>query len=229
MFDITWGVVQILLGAFLAILTTIVIESVRKPKLELKIAKPFGMTYSQEAPAQNAYWLQLVLINKPLLWLWRWMSRSAALQCHGTIQFCDINGNPIYPKMTIRWSTSPQPLAIGGTIEEGRDHYKRLFIFDPDRFVLEQRKDIYPGELESLDVAVRFDDDDECYAWSNENYFSEPMWRNENWIIPQGRYLAKVTITSSGEKCERLFRLMNEGPKRNFHLEKAQRNDKVIG
>jgi hypothetical protein len=31
--------------------------------------------------------------------------------------------------------------------------------------------DVYPGEEETLDVAVRFDDEADCYGWNNDAYF----------------------------------------------------------
>jgi hypothetical protein len=79
--------------------------------------------------------------------------------------------------------------------------------------------DVYPGEFEILDVAVRLDDEEDCYGWKNESYFCIPPWRNPNWKLPRGRYLVSVEIASSGQKCVGLFRLINDVPGTDFRLE----------
>ncbi|GAB4374931.1 MAG: hypothetical protein Kow0042_19920 [Calditrichia bacterium] len=105
---------------------------------------------------------------------------------------------------------------------------QRILVFDPSRFTLTPRIDVYPGESERLDVAAKFDDETECYGWSNESYFSEPAWRNPNWRLPTGRYLVKITIVSAGEKFSRIFRLVNDVPRQDFRIESALPDDKVF-
>jgi hypothetical protein len=151
------------------------------------------------------------------------MSRQAAIQCHGTITFHHLDGQNIFGRaMSVRWSGSPEPTPIYLEIEG-----KRIAIIDPTKFTLVSRTDVYPGEAEVLDVAARFDNENDCYGWSNENYFSNPIWRNPNWKLPQGRYLVNVTVVSSGEKCAGIFRLINDVPQQDFRIEPAQKNDKV--
>jgi hypothetical protein len=103
---------------------------------------------------------------------------------------------------------------------------ERFLIIDPIRLITESRIDVYPGESQLLDVAARFDDDEDCYGWNNEAYFSNPLWRNPAWRLPRGRYLARVEVTSSGQKCIGLFRLINDVARRDFRLEPASLDDK---
>jgi hypothetical protein len=84
---------------------------------------------------------------------------------------------------------------------------------------LTSRIDVPPGETQRLDVAARFDAEDECYGWNNESYFSDPIWRNPEWRLNAGRYLVKVTIISAGDKCIGLFRLINDVSRLDFRLE----------
>ena len=97
-------------------------------------------------------------------------------------------------------------------------------IIDPVRLTPEMYRDIYSGESEQLDVAGRFDDD-ECYAWCDDNYRSNPLWRNPKWKLDKGRYLVKVTVKSSMKCCD-VFRLINDVPVNDFRLEKAQPGDR---
>lgn len=208
-------VVEVVLGAIVAILTTIWVENLRKPKLGLRIAPPHDTQY-QSAPARKARFLGLELVNKSLPCLARWMSRNAASQAHGTITFHHLDdGQNVFGRaMNIRWSGSPEPVAMRFAVDD-----KEILVADPARFTLTPRMDVYPGETERLDIAARFDNEPECYGWSNENYLSDPVWRNPNWKLPSGRYLVKVTVISAGQKCTGLFRLINDVPQKDFRVE----------
>jgi hypothetical protein len=215
-------ILEVVLGAIVAILLTIWIEYVRKPKLELRVARPTDIDY-QSHPANAVRFLAVELTNKPLPRPLKWMIRNAALQCHGTITFNHLDGQNLFGRgMSIRWSGSPEPVALQFTV--GNQH---IMFADPARFTLASKMDIYPGESERLDIAAKFDDDTECYGWSNENYFSDPAWRHPQWKLPSGRYLVKVTVISSGEKCTGIFRLINDVARQDFRIEHALPGDKV--
>jgi hypothetical protein len=216
-------IIEVVLGAVVAILITIWVESLRKPRLILEIGEPSDIAYTNR-PAQNARFLGLMLINKSLPRVFRWLQRNAALQCHGTIEFYHLDGQNVFGRsMPIRWSGSPEPVPMLISIDR-----QTLMLSDPARFTLAPRIDVYPGESERLDVAAKFDDEQECYGWSNESYFSNPVWRNPNWRLPAGRYLVKVTVVSAGEKFSRIFRLVNDVPSHGFRIEAALPNDRVF-
>ncbi|MGA2510636.1 MAG: hypothetical protein ABSG27_10420 [Candidatus Acidiferrales bacterium] len=65
-------------------------------------------------------------------------------------------------------------------------------------------------------VGGRFDDDDDCFGWSNETYLKG--WRNPEFRLPKGRYLVKVTINSSGDKVYGFFKLENSVARQHFRL-----------
>lgn len=222
-------IIGVVLGGLITILTVIVIENLRKPKLELTIATPDDKEYGEDHPARKfvgvrkVRYLGISLKNKPLSYWYRWMSRNAALQCHGFISFHHLDGQNIFGRtMPVRWSYTPEPIPLVGVIDG-----KQISIVDPARLTIESRVDVYPGESKRLDVAARFNDEDECYGWSNENYFSDPPWRNPRWKLSRQRYLIKVTVVSSGDKCIGIFRLINDVPQDNFRIEPALPNDVV--
>lgn len=215
-------VVEVVLGAIIAILITIWVENLRRPKLELRIARPTDVRY-QGRPATQARFLGLELVNRSLPRWARWMSRDAAIQCHGTITFHHLDGQNVFGRaMPIRWSGSPEPVPMRLVIDD-----KHILIADPARLTLTSRIDVYPGEAERLDVAGRFDNEAECYGWSNESYFSDPVWRNPDWRLPSGRYLVKVTVISAGQICTGVFRLINDVAQQDFRVEPALPGDYV--
>jgi hypothetical protein len=216
------SIVEIALGAVIAILITITTENLRKPKLEFELAPPTDIEYTNR-PANRVRFLGLGVRNKPLPILFQWMSRNAALQCHGVITFHHLDGQNVFGRsMPIRWSGSPEP--VGMPVEVGGT---RVVIFDPSIITLSPRMDVYPGEVERLDIAAKFDDDGECYGWSNESYFSDPVWKNPNWKLLPGRYLVKVAITSSGEKISGTYRLINDVGRQDFRLAPPMKGDVI--
>jgi len=215
---------ETLFGAILAIITTIIIESLRKPSLELRIAKIGAEDNYTNKPAKKARFLYLELVNNPLPKLLRWLSRSAAMQCHGIISFHHLDGQNVFGRsMKIRWTNLPNPLPVILAINN-----KQIPLFDPRKFDHDSRVDVHTGESELLNVASRFDDESECYGWCNESLYREPLWRNLDWKLPSERYLVRVEIVSAGEKCVRLFRLINDVSMKDFRLEKALPSDKIV-
>lgn len=89
-------------------------------------------------------------------------------------------------------------------------------------YTITTRKDIYPSEGLSLDVGARFDESDACYGWNDEAYFSHPTWRNPKRILPPGRYIVKVELTSAADKATNYYRLINDTGVTSFRLEPAQ-------
>lgn len=217
------SVLEIVLGAAIAILITIWVENLKKPRLSIQITTPGDREY-QDRPAKRARFLYVDVTNKPLpLWA-RWMSRDAATQCHGTIAFYHLDGQNVFGRtMPLRWSGSPEPIAPSFRIDD-----KLILISDPTKFNISPRLDIYPGERETMDIAAKFDDEEVCYGWSNENYFSDPIWRNPIWRLAPGRYLVKIVVTTSGEKVSEVFRLLNDVPIDGFRLEAKMENDKTF-
>ena len=216
--------IGILGGGIVAILTTIAVEALRRPRLRLRIAPPIEATYPAGRPAKHGRALTIELINDPLPGFARWMSRNAALQCRGSITFHNLDGERFFVnEMPVRFARSPQPLPMEVVIGNTRG-----VVLDPSRLTSDSRIDVYPGETTPLDLAVKFDSEAEAYGWSNLSYVSDPPWRHPDWKLPVGGVLVAGTVFSSGQKCEGLFRLINEGGRIDFRLEPALANDKIV-
>lgn len=213
----------IIFGGLITIVTAMGVEYFRRPQLRLAIeSPPCDLTYTPQHPALNARYLRVKLRNAALPVGLRWMQRAAALQCRGEISFHHLDGQDVFGRqMPIRWANSPQPIASQIVDTHGVVQYA---ILDFARMAAATRMDVYPGEEEIVDVAVRFDAEQQCYGWNDEAYIHQ--WRNPNWRLPRDRYLVRVVITSSGHKCIGCFRLINDVDNRtDFRLEPATNND----
>jgi hypothetical protein len=90
---------------------------------------------------------------------------------------------------------------------------------DYARLTTGSRIDIQTGEGTALDIAARFDNEDDCYGWNNDAYFVSTPWRNPNWKLVRGRYLVRVVVISAGQKFNFEARLVNDVSRSDFRLE----------
>jgi hypothetical protein len=219
--EIVIAITGLVIGGLITITTAMIVEYLRRPRLQLIIEDPpCDVAYPAGKPAQNTRYLRLKLRNKPLPRGAQWMQRAAALQCRGEITFHHLDdGQDIFGRvMPVRWSNSPEPVLSEVVDLRG---VVQARIVDFAKLTPESRIDVYPGEEEILDVANRHDNDQDCYGNNNEQYFSSAPWRNPRWRLAAGRYLVKVVITSSGQKCVGIFRLVNDVPRTDFRLVQA--------
>ncbi len=220
--------IEILLGAILSILITILIEYLRKPKITMELIPPTWVDYAQlmePRPARLAVFLRARLKNKPLPKLFRWLSRNAALQAHANITFYHLDGQPVFGSaMAGRWSGTPEP-APPLYLRDSVITVDGILTFNINSQIESTRRDIYPGEQEDLDIVARFDDEPECYGWNDQSYASRPPWRNPAWQLPRGRFLVKVEILSAGDRKVDLYRICNDVDLTSFRLEPALKGD----
>jgi len=191
-------------------------------KLSFEIEEPPYDGDYNNAPAKKARFVRVHLLNKPMPKLLSWLGRNAAMNCNGSIQFHHIDdGAPIFTRsMPLRWSGTDEPIS-NQVLQNGR----MVQIFDPAKYNAASTRNCFPGRRETIDIAARFDDEDECYGWSNENYLLGKGWRNEDWKLVKGRFLVTVTVDSAGEKVVGAFKLENSVGRKDFRLTKASEDD----
>lgn len=212
------------LGAMLSLLVGIAIEYQRKPKLSVEVEDPPTDRVYPNAPASDARFVRVVVRNRAMPGVLRWLGRSPAQQCMGYVQFHHLDdGAPVFARpMPARWAGADEPVSHqvlpSGQVAQ---------LFDVARYNAAVRRDCYPGIPEPLDVAVRFDSDDDCYGWSNENYLPGKGWRNPDFKLPRGRYLVTVTIRSSGEDVFSVFKLENSVGRQHFRLLEASQAETI--
>jgi hypothetical protein len=150
------------------------------------------------------------------------LRRKPAIGCKAFITFHIATDGKKFRdhEMTGRWVGSREPLSAVIT-NQGSISYL------PDPSVVRDDLDIYAGQQEALDVGVRFDQEDKCYGWNNESYWSPTPWRSQHWELPRGDYLVVVTIrTNDGLECRDIFKLLNSGKRQDFRLEHASEEEK---
>jgi hypothetical protein len=179
-----WSIIG---GAFFSLLIAIGIENLRRPRLRLEAVSTFHV------PDTPIHAVRVRVHNKPLpFWF---MVRLPALQCRATVRFLSCPGDKDIFNKTLegRWVSSPEPNRVQGMV-----------VIPQFRGV-----DIYPGEHELLDVAIRYEGETVCYFWNTESYLFDPLGKNPDWALPQQAYTVEVVVTSSGQKRVGKFDLGN--------------------
>ena len=94
------------LGALLSFLASIYIEYQRKPKLRFEIEDPPADSTYLSAPAKEARFVRVRLVNDSMPKILKWLGRDAAMQCYGQIQFHHFDdGAVVFSRpMPIRWA-----------------------------------------------------------------------------------------------------------------------------
>lgn len=212
---------SIVIGGLITILTAIVIEYYRRPKLEFEIANPVVKDLIN-CPVKKAKWLLVKVTNNKLPSIFFWMSRNPAIQCHGYITFYRIDGQKVFSnKMPIKWSNKPPSIAISVKMDNGQF----INVIDPVGNYFAEN--IYPGESVNIDTVAKHDDDENCFGWTWENENTDPKkwFRNKSWELNKGLYLIKISIQTSGDKFEKCYRIINDLNFDNFRLESMVKND----
>jgi hypothetical protein len=205
-----------ILGALAAFVATLFAESMKRPVLSFELDASVDADYSKppRRPATKARFARIRLVNRALPPLLRGLNRNAALFCRGRIEFKRSSGERVFDTpMAARWSSTPEPipmkLMLRGSLEgEIVDHFR-----------YDQRVDIPAGASELFDVAAQFDDEKECYGWSNESYGFGQNWRNPRRKLDGERFRVDVTIFHLGGSCSYCCDLVNSGG--GMRLEKA--------
>jgi hypothetical protein len=218
-FDTALTLFSVFVGGLITFVTTILVESARKPRLGLTIKIP---PYEHHQGGVSSKFLQVNVENKRLPGPLAWLSRNAAINCRATVTFHHLDGQPIFETpLELRWSSAPEPRPIQITLGDQTGSF-----IDLENFRRHQRADIHPGERDDLAVVVRFSNSDDCWGWSNNSYFCDPRWHDPQWRLQHGEtFLALITVFSSGERVQSVFRVRNEGNYENCALLTALDDD----
>jgi hypothetical protein len=219
--DVLLTLLSWVLGTVATIIITICIERLRSPSPRLSIEAPLNL--APRGPFKQSWRvLRVEFSNAPLpQWANSWLSRLAAQQCRAEISFLRADGTDYFGRPVAgRWASTPEPAVVHPVAPDGT-----TFPVAMNASQLKSTVDVYPGEAEHLDVAVRVDGEEVCYAWNDDHYYHED-WRDPNKKLDHRLWLVKVVVTSSGKKCTDHFRLINDGPFQSFRLDEPTQQER---
>lgn len=209
------SLVGVVLGGLITVTVAAAIEMLRRPHLAIALHEPLDRSYGELSPAREARFLVVYAGNRPLPRGLRWMTRNTATQCLATLDFCRLDGQRLFSgPIVARWSSAPEP--TNDVILVNGDPWGQ--IVKTGRSGEGSRIDIPADGVEELGVAAMFDQEVDCYAWNQESYHSDPVWRRQDRRLAPGTYLVFVSVRSQGEVVTRGFRLICERGRTEFRL-----------
>jgi hypothetical protein len=206
-----------LVGVWLALR----LEGMKRPNLKITKCEPDPQQLLRN-PNLTRLHVHVENLALPNL-LTQFWNRETAVGCRAWITFYKDDKSPFKLKILARWKEAEVPQIPEFWIKE-----KRL----PKG--LQETIDIQPTDSErsgeKLDIAVKFKkredaryiEEEECYAWNNENYLYEGdenvMHRHPDHKLEAGVYYVRVVVVSGGRQFKELFKLHNETGKK-FELQ----------
>ena len=167
-------IVGFVLGVISSFVVALFVEFVKRPRLVFAAEAPQDAYYAHPAPARNVRFVRVTIGNQQLLWGFGWISRESAIDCRAEIRFdCVVEVVNAFPVMAGRWASNPQPLPLVGQVGGQPCELWDQNIWQSAGTGIS----IPPGESEPLDIASRFDDEQEAFGWSNASYL-QPLWRS---------------------------------------------------
>ncbi len=137
-------------------------------------------------------------------------SRKPAWSSKATIDVFKPAGTRVIAEpIHARWTSQPEPLApaVSGN--------QLISVVDFARLMNARKVDIHAHEDEYISLAVKYDDQPECYIFSNESYLHPPAWSNPAWRLDSGEYRIVVTVFFERGRAQREFTLTNRRTARN--------------
>jgi hypothetical protein len=122
---------------------------------------------------------------------------SCAAGVNASIQFRDpLSGRILLGENAGRWADTPQPSQMA-----------------PDRDINEMLAIDFPvGRTRCLDIAIKYRDDEECYAMNNDSYSSLPrLFRDQRYKLPKGTIQAAVRLRAANVDCSVMIEIINDG------------------
>jgi hypothetical protein len=201
-----WNIaIGFLLGILASGIAAIAYERVTRPLLEILLDNgQRAQGHYPDRPPHEFYHLNVR--NLPAVW--PLPGRRPAWSCKATIEAFNTKGErtitePVYA----RWTSQPEPLipAVAGD--------QSVNIVDFARIISARKVDIHSHEEQQMSVALKYEDQAECYIFSNESYLHR-AWVNPAWRLEQGEYRLHVTVFYDRGRATRDFTLKNIGTTR---------------
>jgi hypothetical protein len=141
----------------------------------------------------------LSIVNEP-----RGMAdRKVAEKVAARVRIFHEDGTPAADERLHRWEHSPGPAEVGKEADQ------KLPL------------DIPPSGIEcKLDIAMKYDDEDEFYTPNNETALrGVPGWRDEEFKFPPGTYIAEIHFRGTNVVSDLRCRIKNKGKGERLEIE----------
>lgn len=212
MIGIILTLVGSVIGGIVASLIAIIIwERYREPKLVIEIPEkiPRKEPSIQKLDQISRAFYHLIAKNK---------GKSPAYTCRIRMKFLDTEFKKEPFTVNGKWDRGPQPLIYAPVPIEVLPNGKIKTVIRETRqdFIIPFAEiiDIHPGMSESFCILVKYDNEEECYAFGSWSYLKGNGYKVNEWKLDIGKYIVEIELTYSGKKMvKEKFVLTNQDTK----------------
>jgi len=204
---VDWNlVIGFVLGIVTSGIASVLYEWATSPLVEISLDdRPLAMGQYPGLPPLAFYHLRIRNIPAKL----SLSNRKPAWSSYATIEVFTLDGarltaEPIYA----RWPSQPEPLspALSGN--------QSVNLVDFARLMNARKVDIHVHNDEYISLTMKYEDQSECYIFSNESYLHR-AWSNPAWRLEPGTYRIVVSVFYERGRAQREFTLSNRRVARN--------------
>ncbi len=188
-----------LLGGVVASLIAIVVwELSRRPRLALELVErasgvePTIQTLRDDGE-RGFYHLRVRNVGK-----------SPAYHCLLRIRFLEPHSHNELFRVNGKWDSGPEPYVLlplpTRLTDEGEFEYEEREARQPFLVPFSEVMDIQPGDAQTFAILVKYDGDEDCFAFSSWGYILGNGHRVKDWTLAPGTYVAEVTVSYSGRR-----------------------------
>jgi hypothetical protein len=168
----------------------------RKPHLEF-----IAMDNDPSIDPQNALGFFHIRVNN--------RGRSTAENCHLSIEYKNYLLEPIVTLNPGKWDNNPNPI-VTTTLPIGNENLIPVQIADRSLLHFIGKADIRAKGNETFCFLIKYDREDECYAFNADNFF-QPNLRDNDKQLGIGDYMITFRIEGDNTSRSATFLLRNTG------------------
>lgn len=194
------------MGLIASGIVAVLYEHATRPWLE--ILPDTGRAQGQHQNGQPHEFYHLKVRNMPPI-LGLLPSRKPAWSCKVSIELMSEDGICLLDEPIIgKWTSQPEPLL------PVNDRGNIQYVIDPAGVIYARKIDIYSHDDQRFSVALKYENNSECYLFSNESYSYPPNWQNPGWRLGPGDHKLRITVYYERGHQTRNFILSNKGDSR---------------
>jgi hypothetical protein len=195
-------------GIFASILAILIWERYREPRVAIAITERVP---DKEPAIQCLYdqiyraFYHLTVTNT---------GKSPAYSCSIRVKFTDLKSKNQLFALSGKWDRGPQPLICTPVptkvLPDGRILTTQVETRQDFLIPFAETIDVHPGAQETFCIIVKYDGEEECYAFGSWSYIKGNGYKVDDWKLGAGKYMAEIVLTYCGKKrFEKKLTLVN--------------------
>jgi len=197
--DIALGLVMAIVSAFLSAVFALWYQGRNGPRFTIAVGITTDDYRGIPPRSRHVRFTHITVVNSPRHY--KLVPRRTAYACHGWVDFLNMEGRQVVPRMPIRWNGAPEPLKP--VLTDG----DLALLYDPSLLRSGGYIDIPPDRSATISPALRLEKPNAAFGWTTESYAHG--WEHPTYALSFGQYRVRVTVQTEDHSVTEEFLLTN--------------------